>query len=114
MKTSFDKFMASSAVNEVALSEMKIELGILQDASKAQLDALNAKSKIAKSLDTLRNEVALAKKSAVNSITLYEKAKRDAKALGMDSSQIDVPLKMSNDLFNLMNTISQKLLGLGK
>lgn len=109
MKTSFEKFMASSAVEPI-----KLELGVLQDAQKAQLDGLNAKSKIVKSLDVLRNDIAVAKKSVLNSIMLYEKAQKDAKALGMDTTQIDGPLKMSNDLFSLFNAISQKLTGLGK
>lgn len=114
MKTSFEKFMASSAVNEVALGEMKVELGVLQDASKAQLVAISAKTKIAKSLDAIRNDVAIAKKAALNSISLYEKAQKDAKALGMDTAQIDRPLQASRDMFNGLNAISQKLIGLGK
>ena len=37
MKTSFEKFMASSAVNQVELSAMSVELGVIQDAQKAML-----------------------------------------------------------------------------
>lgn len=114
MKTSFEKFMASSAVNEVALSEIKVELGVLQDASKAQLIAMTAKTKIAKSLDAIRLDIANAKKAALNAVSLYEKAQKDAKALGMDTSQIDTPLKVSTDLYNTLNAISQKLIGLGR
>ena len=109
MKTSFEKFMASTAVNEVSLSEMKVELGVLQDAQKAQFIAMTAKTKIAKSLDAIRLDIANAKKAALNSISFYEKAQKDAKALGMDTSQIDRPLQVSRDMFNNLNAISQKL-----
>lgn len=114
MKTSFEKFMASSAVNQVELSAMSVELGVIQDAQKAQLDAINARTKVMKSLDALRLDIANAKKATLNATTLYKKAQNDAKALGMDTSTIDTPLKVSQDLFKFFDGISQKLIGLGK
>jgi hypothetical protein len=114
MKTSFEKFMASSAVNKVELSAMSIELGVVQDAQKAQLDAITAQTQVRKSLETLRNDIAIAKKYANNAVLLYDKAKKDAKSLGMDTGSLDTPSKVSQDLFKFFDAISKKLIGLGK
>ena len=46
MKTSFEKFMASSAVNEVALSEMKVELSVITDLDDAINKAMDQYSKV--------------------------------------------------------------------
>jgi len=106
--------MASSAVNQVELSAISVELGVVQDAQKAQLDAINAQTQVKKSLDTLRNDIAIAKKYANNAVILYDKAKKDAKSLGIDTVSIDTPAKVSQDLFKFFDTISKKLVGLGK
>lgn len=46
MKTSFEKFMASSAVNEVALGEMKVELSIITDLDDAINKAMDEYGKV--------------------------------------------------------------------
>lgn len=83
MKTSFEKFMASSAVNEVALGEMKVELAVVDDIAKGR-------EKISKMIGFVNKDMSEVKKA----FSLIEKIK-------VDLGNTD---KLSNDL---LQTISK-------
>lgn len=87
MKTSFQKFMASSAV-KVELGEVKVDLALIDDAN-AQVVAVNTKLdkalKSARTLAMLFNEINRDSKVADKTI---ETALTAAKELGVDVTSI--------------------------
>jgi hypothetical protein len=81
MKTSFEKFMASSAVNEVALGEMKVELAVVDDIAKGR-------EKISKMIGFVNKDMSEVKRA----FSLIEKIK-------VDLGNTD---KLSNDLLQVI------------
>ena len=105
MKTSFEKFMASSAVQEVSnveLSEVKVELALVDDI-KRMVNALNAQQSIDnevinKTVQILRPLQQL-KKDGVNRVKTNESV--------IDSSLVKI--KLANDLLLKASQMSKAL-----
>jgi myosin heavy subunit len=96
MKTSFDKFMASSAVQEVSnveLSEVKVELALMDDIKaligkyKSLDDAIKTqKGKTFTSVKTFQDSIKTAYQNAQSAVALIDQLDAKSKELGIADS----------------------------
>jgi hypothetical protein len=94
MKTSFEKFMASSAVQEVSnveLGAVKVELGIVDDF-EMDADALEVGvkreigdfMKAKQVLESVKTNLDIREKFIANAIKVYAEIEKQAKFMGID------------------------------
>jgi hypothetical protein len=111
MKTSYEKFMASSAVNPIELGEHKVELGKIDDLNRE----LNANSK---QLDNLifkfkevRTDISILSQSYAYLSGQYSSMKNIAMDLGDSKLTGDIvkSLNASNAAYKQLNDIYQKI-----
>jgi len=116
MKTSFEKFMASSAVNQVELSTVKVDLGIKEEMAKIQklADDLENQGK-----ELLKNEqkAVLMLKEAYKLLqpignfqeTQIEAIISDLKSAGLDNSKEYKELTSSYDYLSRLNATTKRI-----
>jgi hypothetical protein len=102
MKTSFEKFMASNAVNKVELSEIKVELALLDDVkarideAKKRISDLKTSEKLVLDLianaskfqSKLESEYGFANSLSTVIENALSRAEKSAKELGIDPNGI--------------------------
>jgi hypothetical protein len=98
MKTSFEKFMASSAVQSVELSEHKVELGVVKvdlaliDDFEMDADALEVGvkreigdfMKAKQVLESVKTNLDIREKFIANAMKVYAEIEKQAKFMGID------------------------------
>ena len=116
MKTSFEKFMASSAVQSVELSTVKVDLGIKEEMAKIQklADDLENQGK-----ELLKNEqkAVLMLKEAYKLLqpignfqeTQIEAIISDLKSAGLDNSKEYKYLTSSYDYLSRLNATTKRI-----
>jgi hypothetical protein len=116
MKTSFEKFMASNAVNQVELSTVKVDLGIKEEMAKIQklADDLENQGK-----ELLKNEqkAVLMLKEAYKLLqpignfqeTQIEAIISDLKSAGLDNSKEYKELTSSYDYLSRLNATTKRI-----
>ena len=77
MKTSFDKFMASNAVNPV-----KVEMALIDDIDKLFDGAMNKKRALQQQAKKIADELENLQPMFIQSLTIAKKASASAKELG--------------------------------
>lgn len=105
MKTSFEKFMASSAVNQVELGEHKVELASIGDLAskveKARTEINNFNSEVAKLQAIAKTQSGKGidiTNSLEDILNIYNAISADFKKLGLDPSSYK-ELKLAKDLY---------------
>jgi len=116
MKTSFEKFMASSAVNQVELSTVKVDLGIKEEMAKIQ--------KLADDLENQGKELLKNEQKAVSMLkeaykllqpignfqeTQIEAIISDLKSAGLDNSKEYKELTSSYDYLSRLNATTKRI-----
>jgi hypothetical protein len=113
MKTSFEKFMASNAVNQVELSEVKVDLAVIQDIDKliVEIEKIGnaGKGSALKAVEKARsiNPLLVEARQGYNSLNtftlkasqLYTELSQQYKALG-----ISLPSEIENKFKKLQDT----------
>jgi len=116
MKTSFEKFMASSAVNQVELSTVKIDLGIKEEMAKIQQMADQLENQ-GKELFKNEQKAVLLLKEAYKLLqpignfqeTQIESIIADLKSAGLDNSKEYKELVSSYDYLSRLNSTTKRI-----
>jgi hypothetical protein len=116
MKTSFEKFMASSAVNQVELSTVKVDLGIKEEMAKIQQMADQLENQ-GKELFKNEQKAVLLLKEAYKLLqpignfqeTQIESIIADLKSAGLDNSKEYKELVSSYDYLSRLNSTTKRI-----
>jgi hypothetical protein len=116
MKTSFEKFMASNAVNQVELSTVKVDLGIKEEMAKIQQMADQLESQ-GKELFKNEQKAVLLLKEAYKLLqpignfqeTQIESIIADLKSAGLDNSKEYKELVSSYDYLSRLNSTTKRI-----
>ena len=116
MKTSFEKFMASNAVNQVELSTVKVDLGIKEEMAKIQQMADQLENQ-GKELFKNEQKAVLMLKEAYKLLqpignfqeTQIEAIISDLKSAGLDNSKEYKELTSSYDYLSRLNATTKRI-----
>jgi hypothetical protein len=116
MKTSFEKFMASNAVNQVELSTVKVDLGIKEEMAKIQQMADQLENQ-GKELFKNEQKAVLLLKEAYKLLqpignfqeTQIESIIADLKSAGLDNSKEYKELVSSYDYLSRLNSTTKRI-----